>query len=60
MFGWTSSVRAIGAVIFVLGLTAGLFVGKISPEIYSQAAMLVIGAYFARRDTKSDRTNGKK
>jgi len=55
MFAWTKSVRALSAIIFVLGLTIGMFVGKVPVEIYSQASMLVIGAYFAKRDSKSDR-----
>lgn len=57
MLEWTKSVRAISVIIIILGMTAGLFVGKIPVDLYSQAAMLVIGAYFAKRDTESDRGN---
>lgn len=55
MFGWIRSMRAISVIIFVLGLTIGMFMGKVPVELYSQAAMLVIGAYFAKRDSKHDR-----
>lgn len=55
MFGWIKSVRAISAVIFVVGLHVALFAGKIDNDLYSQTAMLVIGAYFARRDSNIDR-----
>lgn len=55
MFDWIQSVRALAAIVFVIGLTVGLFIGKIPTETYAQAAMLVIGAYFARRDTDSER-----
>ncbi len=55
MLEWTNSVRALVAVIFVLGLTAGLFIRIVPVEIYSNAALLVIGAYFAKRDSQEDR-----
>lgn len=57
MFDWIKSVRALSAIIFVVGLHIALFMGKITVELYSQAAMLVIGAYFARRDTNTERGN---
>ena len=55
MLEWTKSVRALAAVLFVIGLNVGLFIGKIPIELYSQAAMLVVGAYFARRDSDKER-----
>jgi len=55
MLDWTKSVRAISAVLFVLGVNIGLFTGKIPVELYAQVSMLVIGAYFARRDTSVER-----
>lgn len=55
MFEWTKSVRALSAIIFVAGMTLGLFLKIVPVEIYSQAAMLVIGAYFAKRDQPEDR-----
>lgn len=55
MLEWTKSVRALTAIIFVLGLTLGLFIRIVPVEIYSNAALLVIGAYFAKRDNQEDR-----
>lgn len=52
MFDWMKSTRSIAVVLFTIGVHAGLFMGLISPEIYSQCLMLVIGAYFAKRDEK--------
>lgn len=49
------STRSIAVFIFVVGLTVGLFIGKIGADTYTQASMLVLGAYFAKRDTDSDR-----
>ena len=57
MFEWMKSVRALAVVIIVLGITAGLFIGVVPVELYSQVAMLIVGAYFAKRDTDSDRGN---
>jgi hypothetical protein len=55
MFEWARSIRAISVIVFVSGLTIGLFLRIVPIEIYSQAAMLVIGAYFAKRDTPQER-----
>lgn len=52
---WLKSTRSIAVVIFVLGMTAGLFLGKISAELYMNGAMLALGAYFGKRDTPEDR-----
>lgn len=52
LLGWMKSTRSIAVVLFVLGVHAGLFMGIISPEIYGQGFMLVLGAYFAKRDEK--------
>jgi len=52
---WLKSVRATTAVIIVLGLTAGLFTGHIPAENYLQIALIVVGAYFTKRDSKEDR-----
>lgn len=52
LFAWMKSTRSIAVVLFVLGVHAGLFMGLISSEIYSQGFMLVLGAYFAKRDEK--------
>jgi len=47
--GWLKSVRAITAVVIVLGLTAGLFTGHIPSDSYIQVSMLVVGAYFTKK-----------
>lgn len=53
--GWLKSVRAIAVVIIVLTMAIGLFSSKIDQEKFMQVAMLIVGAYFAKRDTASDR-----
>ena len=55
MFEWTKSVRAISAVLMVLAIIFGLFFDKIEPNQFMQVAMLIVGAYFAKRDTPKDR-----
>ena len=47
---WIKSVRSITAVMVVLGLTVGLFTGHIPSDSYVQIAMLVVGAYFVKKD----------
>ena len=44
------SVRSITAIIMVTGLTAGLFTGHIPSDSYIQVTMIVVGAYFVKRD----------
>lgn len=52
---WTKSTRSIAVIIFSLGATIGLFVGVIPSDLYAQALMLVLGAYFGKRDTPEER-----
>lgn len=51
LLAWLKSTRSIAVVIFSLGVHAALFMRIISPEIYGQGLMLVLGAYFAKRDS---------
>ena len=46
---WMKSTRSIGLIIVMLGITVGLFVGKIESKDYINVAMIVVGAYYARR-----------
>ena len=55
LFGWTKSTRSIAVVILCVGATAGMFMRIISAEMYANAVMLVLGAYFGKRDTPEDR-----
>lgn len=55
MFNFLKSTRSIAVVIFSIGVHIALFMRIISPEVYGQALMLVIGAYFAKRDSESER-----
>ncbi len=55
LFGWTKSTRSIAVVILTLGATVGLFTGLVPAEMYFNAVMLVLGAYFGKRDTPEDR-----
>ena len=55
MFAWLNSIRAVVVLLFALGLTIGLFIGKVPVELFAQASMLVIGAYFAKRDSYEER-----
>jgi hypothetical protein len=47
-------VRAIIAVLFVLGLTWGFFQGLILPDAYQQIAMIAIVWYFSKRQADDD------
>lgn len=49
---WIHSVRALAALIMTIAIVAGLLTGVISQELFGQVAMLVVGAYFAKRDEK--------
>lgn len=49
---WMKSTRSMIAVIFAIGAHAALFLGLLTPEVYAQALMLIIGAYFMKRDEK--------
>lgn len=55
LFGWTKSTRSVAVVIFSLGATIALFLKIIPSDPYMNAAMLVLGAYFGKRDTAEDR-----
>ena len=55
LFSWTKSTRSIAVVIFTVGLTVALFTGSVPAEMSMNAAMLVLGAYFGKRDTPEDR-----
>jgi hypothetical protein len=55
MFDWLKSVRAFSAVIFVVSINVALFLRILPVEQYITIAMLVVGAYFAKRDTPEDR-----
>lgn len=48
------STRSIAVVIILIGYLVGLFMGIISPEMFSQVGMLIIGAYFAKRSTREE------
>lgn len=54
MFSFFKSTRSIAVVIFSIGVHAALFMRIMSPEVYGQALMLVLGAYFAKRDEVKD------
>jgi len=51
---WMKSTRSIAVVIILIGYLVGLFMGIISPEMFSQVGMLIIGAYFAKRSTREE------
>lgn len=53
--GWLTSIRSIVTLLIVITLCIGLFSGHISLDLFSQVSMLVVGAYFAKRDTNNDR-----
>jgi hypothetical protein len=57
MFNFLKSTRSIAATIIVITISIGLFLGKITAEQYMQVAMLIVGAYFAKRDNDEDRGN---
>lgn len=44
------SVRSITAIIVVLTLSVGVFTGHIPADSYIQVSMIVIGAYFIKKD----------
>jgi len=48
--GWTQSIRAWSVLIILCGITAGLFLTRITAENYMQVALIVITAYFSKRD----------
>ena len=48
------STRSILAVVFGLTVSLALFKGLISGEQFMTLAAVVIGAYFGRKDTKSE------
>ena len=52
-------VRAIIAVLFVLGLTWGFFQGLILPDQYTQIAMIAIVWYFSKRQSDEDNGNSE-
>jgi len=50
-------VRAVIALIFVLGLSWGFFNGLIQPSEYKDIAMIAIVWYFTKRQSDSDAGN---
>jgi len=46
------SVRSITAIIVVLTLSIGVFTSHIPSESYLQISMIIVGAYFTRRNSK--------
>lgn len=46
------STRSLAVVIVLTSLSIGLFMGKISPEQYNTIALMIVGAYFVKRDTQ--------
>jgi len=55
IFSFMKSTRSIAVVVFSIGVHIALFLRIVSPEVYGQALMLVIGAYFAKRDSEEER-----
>ena len=55
LLSWTKSTRSIAVVLFSLGMTVALFLKIVPAEMYVNAAMLVLGAYFGKRDAPEDR-----
>ena len=54
--GWIKSVRSITAILFAFGINLGLFLGKISPDLYKDMATIVLSAYFLTgRKVSSDK-----
>jgi len=45
----------MAVILILLGLIAGLFVGKITSENFMTIASIIITAYFAKRDNDSDK-----
>lgn len=43
-------IRAVLATMFAIGVVAGFFIGKISPEVFTTFATMAISWYFAKRD----------
>ncbi len=44
------STRSLAVVVVLVTLSAALFVGKVSSEQYGTIALMVVGAYFVKRD----------
>lgn len=57
MPGWFNSIRAIALLIFVIGLTAGFMLGKVSDQLYMSAAMVALTGYFAKRGATDGKGN---
>ena len=47
---WMKSTRSILAVVVVLTISVGLMTGVIAADQYMNVALIVIGAYFVKRD----------
>lgn len=54
IFAWMKSTRSVAVIIILAGVTVGLFLAKITSENYMQIALIVITAYFAKRDSVSE------
>lgn len=48
------SARSFALTVFVLGLTTGFLMGRVSDQLYMSAAMVALTGYFARRNDKSE------
>lgn len=46
------STRSVAVVIVLITLSIGLFVSRISAEQYGTIALMVVGAYFVKRDAQ--------
>lgn len=51
---WMKSTRSILAVVVVLTISIALMMGIIAPDQYMNVALIVIGAYFIKREQPVD------
>lgn len=54
MLEFTKSTRSVATFLVVLTLCIALLINKVPVDLFKDISLIIVGAYFAKRDSKKE------